>query len=405
MKFHWFVEFTYPDLAEEAGARDGGMWVTPPRRHCDPARVAALYDDTLRGYRLASELGFDGLVVNEHHQYAGSVSPSPNLFAAILARETRRAAIVVLGNSLPLYNPPTRVAEELAVIDVLSNGRLVAGFVFGTPMDACFAGGVAPGELRERWAEAHRLIRAAWAADAPFAFAGAYTQLAHVNPWPRPLQQPRPPIWLPGTGSHDTWAIAAREDYCYCYLSFGGTQKTVAFLDGYWSAVHANGWDDNPYRFALAQVICVSETDASAEADYAEAVEHFFGTVTAVTPMFAHVPVSDTPAPKPPADAKPDARADAKPEARGPLRYADYVARGQVIAGSPATVTAALRDLASRCRIGQLIGILQVGTLSAELTEKNARLFATQVMPQLRGLHDEHEDRWTPRAIAGAPTP
>jgi alkanesulfonate monooxygenase SsuD/methylene tetrahydromethanopterin reductase-like flavin-dependent oxidoreductase (luciferase family) len=390
MKFHWFVEFTYPRLPADALA-GGGMWVTPARRHCDPAALARLYEDTLAGYRLAAQLGFDGLVVNEHHQYAGSVSPSPNLFAAVLARETQDAAIVVLGNSLVLYNPPTRVAEELAVLDVLSGGRLVAGFVLGTPMDACFAGGVAPGELRTRWNEAHQLIRRAWAADEPFAFAGAYTQLAHVNVWPRTVQQPHPPIWLPGTGSKDTWALAAQHNYCYCYLSFGGTQKTVAFLDEYWSAVRAQQWDDNPYRFALAQVICVSETDEAAERDYADAVEYFFGTVTASAPMFSHLPVTDAPsrgAATQPARTTP---------AAAPLRYADYVARGQVIAGSPATVTAALQKLARQCRIGHLICILQVGTLSAELTAKNARLFATEVMPQLRGLHADRPDHWTPQ--------
>ncbi|MCX4162791.1 MULTISPECIES: LLM class flavin-dependent oxidoreductase [Paraburkholderia] len=394
MKFHWFVEFTYPHLPEEALAGGGGMWVTPARKHCNAATVAELYEHTLAGYRAAAQLGFDGLVVNEHHQYAGSVSPSPNLFAAVLARETRDAAIIVLGNSLVLYNPPTRVAEELAVIDVLSGGRLVAGFVLGTPMDACFAGGVAPGELRSRWNEAHRLVREAWAADEPFAFDGTYTQLAHVNVWPRTVQQPHPPIWLPGTGSKDTWALAAEEGYCYCYLSFGGTQKTVAFLDEYWSTVYAKRWDDNPYRFALAQVICVSETDEVAEREYAEAIEHFFGTVTAGAPMFAHLPVTDAPG-----DNSPTQPARTTPAA-APLRYADYVERGQVIAGSPATVTAALRKLAQQCRIGHLICILQVGTLSAEQTAKNARLFAAEVMPRLRSLHAEHTDRWMPRRTA-----
>ena len=78
--------------------------------------------------------------MNEHHQNAYGMMPSPNLMVAALARRTDRAALVVLGNSLALYNPPIRVAEEMAMLDVLSAGRLIAGFpngyvIAGSPRD------------------------------------------------------------------------------------------------------------------------------------------------------------------------------------------------------------------------------------------------------------------------------
>src|SRR5438874_12698527 len=82
--------------------------------------------------------------------------PSPNLIASALSRRTTDTAICVMGNSLALYNPPTRVAEEFAMIDVISGGRLIAGFPVGTPMDTCFAYGQNPSMLRERYLEAHR---------------------------------------------------------------------------------------------------------------------------------------------------------------------------------------------------------------------------------------------------------
>src|SRR2546429_7193404 len=107
--------------------------------------------------------------------------PSPNLMAATLTRRTSRAAIIVLGNSLAAYNPPLRVAEEFAMLDVLSGGRLVAGFPVGTSMDTNFAYGRVPGLLRERYAEAHELIRRAWAEDEPFVFNGRYTKLRYAN--------------------------------------------------------------------------------------------------------------------------------------------------------------------------------------------------------------------------------
>ena len=88
--------------------------------------------------------------------------PSPNLIAAALARRTRDAALCVMGNSLALYNPPIRVAEEFAMLDCISGGRLIAGFPVGTPMDTCYAYGQNPSQLRERYHEAHDLILKAW---------------------------------------------------------------------------------------------------------------------------------------------------------------------------------------------------------------------------------------------------
>ena len=88
--------------------------------------------------------GFDAVCVNEHHSNGYGLMPSPNLIASSLARRTTDTAICVMGNSLALYNPPTRVAEEFAMIDCISGGRLIAGFPVGTPMDTCYAYGTNP---------------------------------------------------------------------------------------------------------------------------------------------------------------------------------------------------------------------------------------------------------------------
>ena len=143
-------------------------------------------------------MGFDGLCVNEHHNNAYGLMPSPNLMAAALTRRTSRAAMVVLGNSLAAYNPPLRVAEEFAMLDLLSGGRLVAGFPVGTSMDMNFAYGINPATLRERYYEAHDLVIQAWTRPEMFAFNGKYTQVRYVNIWPQPLQKPHPPVWIPG---------------------------------------------------------------------------------------------------------------------------------------------------------------------------------------------------------------
>ena len=173
-------------------------------------------------------MGFDGLGVNEHHQNAYGLMPSPNIMAAALTRRTHNANLVVLGNSIALYNPPVRVAEEFAMLDVLSGGRLVAGFPVGTSMDTNFCYGEIPATLREKYFEAHDLIIRAWKENDQFAFNGKFTKLRYVNLWPKPLQQPHPPIWIPGGGSVETWDFVADHDYQYSlplFLRLQGRQE------------------------------------------------------------------------------------------------------------------------------------------------------------------------------------
>src|SRR5213076_2049697 len=113
---------------------------------------------------------------------------------------------------LPLHDDPIRVAEEIAMLDVISGGRIISGFVRGTGMEY-YSYGVNPVHSRERFYEAHDLILRAWTEPGPFPFVGKHYRYRYVNPWPRPLQQPHPPIWLPGTGSLETIDEAAKYRY------------------------------------------------------------------------------------------------------------------------------------------------------------------------------------------------
>src|SRR5207302_8660865 len=106
----------------------GPGWVDIPSTLYDPLHGHEAYNTYLDQLEFADRLGFDGLGVNEHHANAYGLMPSPTLMAAALARRTSRAALVVLGSSIALYDPPIRVAEEFAMPDVMSGDRLVAGF-------------------------------------------------------------------------------------------------------------------------------------------------------------------------------------------------------------------------------------------------------------------------------------
>ncbi len=397
MRFHWFAQVEGTRLPADYRDHVRSAWVTPDASMMDPLQIGRDYHMYLRLMQQADELGWDGLLVNEHHQTSHAMSPSPNLLAAILAATTKNAAINLCGNSLALYNPPIRVAEEMAMLDCLSEGRLIAGMVFGTPMDTAFSYGIPPVELRERYHEARELILRAWAAAEPFAFNGKYTQLRYVNPWPRPVQE-QIPIWVPGTGSVETWEAVTEADYCYGYLSFMGSMSAQPIVDGFWAYCDAHGGSQSPHRMAFTQIICCADSDREAERDYADAVRYFFRN-NVIAPEFASPPGYLTTASLRaglnrqrliPADVR--ARAQT-----GELDFWEYDELGFIIAGTPERVEQKVRKLTTDLRVGQLITCMHVGDLSEEVTVKNNHLFATQVMPRLRDLWADDEDRWTPR--------
>ena len=192
MRFHWFAEQYYTRSPPDYAARVDATWVTAPIKLARPEHIRQDYLMYLRLMQLADRVGWDSLLLNEHHQTSYNMSPSPNLLAAVLAVTTQDAAVALCGNSLALYNPPVRVAEELAMLDCLSGGRIIAGLVLGTPMDTAFGYGVPPVEVRERFEEARELIIRAWTESEPFSFNGNYNKLRYVNVWPRPIQQECP---------------------------------------------------------------------------------------------------------------------------------------------------------------------------------------------------------------------
>src|SRR5262249_56240037 len=121
----------YADLDLEKGRANGTVWVNLPNANFDPQTGHRLYNRYLDELEYGEELGFDAVAVNEHHQTAYGLMPSPIVTASALARRTKRVKIAILGSALPLREHPLMVAEEHAMIDVISGGRLISGFVGG----------------------------------------------------------------------------------------------------------------------------------------------------------------------------------------------------------------------------------------------------------------------------------
>ncbi|MEC9344952.1 MAG: LLM class flavin-dependent oxidoreductase [Pseudomonadota bacterium] len=404
MRFTWFNLMPWPHLPDDFREKHRSVWVDLPSRLYDPEEGHRVYHRYLDQLEYAATLGFDGIGVNEHHANGYGLMPSPNIMAATLSRRTDDCALVVLGDSIALYNPPLRVAEEFAMLDVLSGGRLVAGFPVGTSMDTNYCYGTVPALTREKYAEAHELIRQAWAADEPFAFNGRYTKLRYVNCWPKPVQKPHPPIFIPGGGSVETYDFCLDNDYVYCYLSFSGYLRAKALMDGYWRRVEERGKDMSPYRAGFAQTICVAETDAEAERLYAKHVDYFYNRCLHVFPGFADAPGYRTIKTIQSGALSQYARQD-----YSTLSWKDLVEGGHVIAGSPATVVDRMKDLIKGLHVGNIFALIHVGDMPDEVTRHSTKLFAEKVMPELRGIWGEQENDerfWIhPMAARTAPAP
>jgi alkanesulfonate monooxygenase SsuD/methylene tetrahydromethanopterin reductase-like flavin-dependent oxidoreductase (luciferase family) len=394
MKFTWFNLMPWPHLPDDFREQNRSVWVDIPNILYDPQKGHYLYHQYMDQLEYAEELGFDGIGCNEHHQNAYGLMPSPNIIAAGLARRTSRAAIAVIGNSIALYNPPIRVAEEFAMLDVISGGRLLAGFPVGTSMDTNYCYGQIPALTRDKYAEAHELIMRAWAEEEPFAFDGKYNQLRWVNCWPKPIQKPHPPIYIPGGGSIETWDFCLDYDYNYSYLSFTGYLRGKKLLDGYWDRIAKRGKDESPYRAAFAQTICVADTDQEAEKLYAEHVSYFYNRCLHIYGGFA-----DAPGYRTIKTLQANVLTAISEDVQNlfpTLTWKQLVDEGYVIAGSPATVRERMEALIKGLRVGHVFCLLHVGNMPDWKTRYSSKLFAEKVMPHLRNLWPEWQDdnRW-----------
>ena len=355
---------------------DGPAWVWVPNSLYDPAEGHRLYNRYLDELIYAEELGFDGVCMNEHHQNAYGNMPSPNLVAFALARETENLRLVVLGNALPLYDPPQRVAEEYAMIDVVSGGRLTAGLVIGGGPEY-YSFGVNPATARERFREALDLVVQAWTRPGPFEFEGDHYSYRYVNPWPRPLQRPHPPIWIPGGGSIETIEYVAQRRYAFMGIPYFSTRVFKKNFDDFREACErVAGYTAHPEQLGLLLPVYVSTSDAQARAEYEEHVWYFARRL--LNGIFT----------QPPGYQSARSMARVATTARDFIAFAkdwdQVVEEGYVVCGSPETVRQRLAEMCETLGMGNLLALLQLGGLSAELTKQNQELFASEVMPFLR---------------------
>jgi alkanesulfonate monooxygenase SsuD/methylene tetrahydromethanopterin reductase-like flavin-dependent oxidoreductase (luciferase family) len=379
MQIVLFHLMPYADLDLEAGRKNGTVWVKLPNKHFDPEKGHKLYNRYLDELEYGEALGFDAVSVNEHHQTAYGLMPSPIVTASALARRTRKVKICILGSALPLRSHPLTVAEEHAMIDVISGGRLVSGFVRGIGAEY-HTFGVNPTISHERFHEAHDLIVRAWTEPGPFAFQGKHYNVSYVNLWPRPYQKPHPPIWIPSQGSKETIDWASHPDRRYTYLQTFSPAKVVErYLTMYRDTCKGYGYEAKDSQLGWAVPVYVSESDESARR---EAKQHF----EAFRNVFVKMPLEML---LPPGYTSRESLKNvmkAKAQMFGDVTIDQAIDLGLFVCGSGATVRAAFERYWSDMRFGNLLVMCQFGTLPGDLARRNMELFARGVMPALKRL-------------------
>ena len=377
MKIYNFDLLAYPHVPREAPR-------TPvPSTYFDPIKGAANYNEHLEEMTYCEELGFDGVVFNEHHYSAYGTMPSPNLIAAALSQKTSRIKIGVLGNILPLRYHPVRVAEEYAMVDCLSNGRLIAGFVRGIPPEYIWYS-VNPAESRGRFEEAYDLIMTAWT-QSVWSYEGKFFQLKDCAIWPRPLQQPHPPIWIAARSAESIeWCVKRHLPTAQVYQTTAQIEDTFNY---YRKVARDEGWEATPNDFILCRHIYIDESDKKAQEVVEPAMRYFFTVFNRGFNEAINKGAVDQGLLK----ALTTERSfnyfrEGNRERRdfSKLDWDGLISTGYMIAGNPDTVARQILDQMKQIGAEHFMGMFHIGNLAHEKVVSSLDLFKKEIMPRLQ---------------------
>jgi alkanesulfonate monooxygenase SsuD/methylene tetrahydromethanopterin reductase-like flavin-dependent oxidoreductase (luciferase family) len=356
-------------------------WVTYSNANFDPVAGRADLTRQLALVETAEQLGFDGVAFNEHHQTPCGV-PDVNITAAHAVARTRHLAICLLGNTIPLHGNPLRVAESVAMLDVLSGGRIVSGFVRGQGMEYHSLRGN-PATSRSRFWEAHDLIVRAWTEPGPFEWIGRHFDIPYVNPWPVPYQRPHPPIWLPGQGSRETIREAARRRYPFLMV-FAPVAFTKVNYDMYREAAGEFGYEPTSEQLAFTAFVHVAETDEQARREIRPHIDELMPLYRFPAPYFT--PPGYFSGRSLGAMVRGSEKFGIRPP--GQMHFDDMVRQQVLLVGSPETIVEKLSQYSDELGAGTFQFVVPA-TAPPWLALQTMTLMAEQVMPHFRPAGNE----------------
>ncbi len=262
MHIMFFTERAYHAVPEDEVLKRRSFFGVP-NTFLDRQQGAQFLNEYLDEKIYCDELGFDGVMLNEHHGTPFCMGAVMNVEASVLAKTTKNVKIALLGNPTPIGNNPLRLAEELAMIDMISGGRLVSGFIRGAGCEQIFMN-ANPAYNREYFDEAHDFIIAAWTKPGPFRWESKHFHYRFVNPWVLPVQKPHPQIWIPGLISPETVQWTADHKYPYVALATM-LEPTLELWNMYGKIAASQGYQAGPENFGYLQPVFCADTDEKAE--------------------------------------------------------------------------------------------------------------------------------------------
>jgi alkanesulfonate monooxygenase SsuD/methylene tetrahydromethanopterin reductase-like flavin-dependent oxidoreductase (luciferase family) len=387
MKIFHFEELTYPGVPTDFGPE-----IRFSNRFCDPRLASKTYGEHFDEWASSEDLGFDGLLVNEHHFTAVNIQPSCNLTAAALIMRTKTIKVGVIGNILALRHP-IAVAEEFAMLDCMSGGRFIPGIVRGLPQEYIsynldtFTG-------RERFEEAYQIVQKCLNEEI-FDYDGKHWKLTSVSVWPKPIQKPLGPFWMPA-GSMESIRFAAQNHLVSCQV-FQPTSGFKEVFDAYRTVAREEfGWQPGFDHFTGCRFVYLAEDHETAIREGQQALAYMFR-------IMGRPVVNPAPIPGHATDESYSFRRnieakivdEAKIGSAGPgtngdatrMAFEKMRQHGWCVCGDPDYVGNWLENDAKVAGYGNLIVAFRLGNMTHEQVTKSKKLFVDKVMPFLHPIN------------------
>ena len=374
------LKFSYTHHMPYTGVDKSGQDWPGANKQFDAEQGVRIFRAGIDSKVFAEECGFDWIGSNEHHMSPYGLMPNPNLIGACVAERTNKAMILQSGNIVPIVNP-IRVAEEYAMLDMISGGRLVAGFMRGIPHEYV-AYNVPPSESYGRMNEAIELIKKAWTEPEPFGWEGEYYQYRAVSIWPKPAQKPHPEIVM--SASSDASAkLAAEHRATMGVLRVQNYETAHRSINVYKERARTCGWEPQSRNIILAMNCSIAPTKEEAMETLKGGYDYFFNVLGGGIRTAQRLVVQKTRYFNDEADAE---RQIAKLQRHKQLTLEERMERGLVMCGTPDMAIQQITRLYEEFGHGVTNLSIKIGNVLDDKVRQSLELLRDEVIPAVRRL-------------------